>query len=239
MAIVGGGAQLGVGKVGITATTRDDAHGGVVARSCDGIDIDGEIGHEDRVLRYNDRAGVGCNAVVPSGKMVPSKGCGRDNDGILVVIGAAAAYRAHGRVVVSDGNVGDVGVENGGEHGVLNGIEVARIVGVAVAPALEVIVGKGCRGENYRSIVAVESRTGDSATGGVVARDGDIGVVRGKDGGESTVGVDYQCAGIGAVAIIPTDEVVVGVGKGLDAGDGAAASGLLRHRSGTHKAVVH
>ena len=106
--------------------------------------------------------------------MVACERSGRDDSGVLIVIGAATADCAHGGVVVDDSDGGIVGEENGSEDRILDGIQVSRVIGVSVTPALEMVVGESCCSQNHRCIVAIETGTRDYSTGGVVAGDSDV-----------------------------------------------------------------
>ena len=75
--------------------------------------------------------------------MVAIEGCGRNESGCVVVVGAATAYRTIGTVGADDGDGEGVGGEDGGIGGVVCHGDETWIGGVAVVPLDEVVAVVG------------------------------------------------------------------------------------------------
>ena len=166
------------------------------------------------------------------------QGGGRDYRHILIIVDATARHGTHSGVGVQNLHNRDIGKEDSSENRVLGGEEIAGIGGIAIVPPLEMIVGGGSGGDDHWLIIAVAAGTGDCATGGVAAINEDIGGVGYENGSERGVGRDNEQTRIVGIAVAPMDEMIVGVGSGLDTGYVAAASGLQDYFSSAHDGVV-
>ena len=120
----------------------------------------------------------------------------------------------------------------------MGGIDGSWVLSIAVVPALEVVVGECSGRDGYGGHVGVETGARDYSACGVVANDVDVGVVGSENSGKGCVGGQVKDAWVCGVTIVPLDEVVVGVGGGLNTCNGATASWLECYGGRAHGGVV-
>ena len=127
-----------------------------------------EFGNKGLVFCDNDGSWVALNAIVPTQEGKTEVGCGRNLDGVAIIIGAAAGHVAPCRMVTfdCDGELADA--KRSDESAVLRDHNIARIIGDAVVPHQELVadIGDGLNGGGVA--IMKQATSADGAPQGVV-----------------------------------------------------------------------
>ena len=250
VAVGGGTGAQGVATAvgGAGGAAEGGAHGRVATQGRDGVLVGlGEDGADEDIALADGEGAAGIGAgILPTDEAVEVGVVVDVGDGehvAIVVAGFGGSHNDVAHEVVVGGGVEGVGdtVELGGEVEHIGGNgEDAGIVAHAVAPLGEGNAAVGSGLQHYARIIYITTIDFgvDRTQGNVGSSEAELEAVASEDGGVGAVGVEGNQAAGGRLAVVPTEELAVLTGHGLDANGAGAIGAGVATADGTQGGVV-